>query len=345
MDYIQFTAKDFVRDAYFQQWILTADAEAGRFWHAWLKEHPHKSEEIAQAREMILLLGFQQNYHANEDFLNVWETVQKRVGNMPAQSSKTAFLKPFTRVAAVFVGGLLTAMLALWLWQLSSTVTYSTEFGETRSLTLPDGSKVTLNANSTLRFSETWKQESLREVWLEGEAFFEVEKMFAENQNQVEGEVPVKFIVHTSPLEVEVLGTQFNVNNRRDETKVVLKSGKVKLNVKAGEKIEEIFMKPGDMVAYNEVSKALTKKVVDPDIHASWKDHQLSFEEASLGEIARMLEDVYGVTVAFEDPQLAQEQFTGLVPSDDLAVLLEAFTKLYGIQVAKEQDTITFYSQ
>ena len=104
-------------------------------------------------------------------------------------------------------------------------------------------------------------------------------------------------------------------------------------------------MLPGEMVAFNAVSKALTKKMVNPDIHASWKDHHLIFEEATLGEISRMLEDVYGVVVAFENPQLAQEQFTGLVPSDDLNVLLEAFTKLYGIQITKEQDTITFHSQ
>jgi ferric-dicitrate binding protein FerR (iron transport regulator) len=204
---------------------------------------------------------------------------------------------------------------------------------------------VTLNANSSLSFKEEWNLKSAREVWLKGEAFFEVEKMFSHVPSQTPGTVPVKFIVHTSPLEVEVLGTQFNVNNRREETKVVLKSGKVKLNVKAGEKIEEIFMKPGEMVAYNEVSKALTKSVVDPDIHASWKDHHLIFEEASLGEISHMLEDVYGVIVAFEDPQLAHEQFTGLVPSDDLNVLLEAFTKLYGLQVTKKQNTIIFHSQ
>jgi transmembrane sensor len=350
MDYTHFTIKDFVRDAYFQQWALTSDKEAGQFWQRWLQQHPHKAEEVTKAREMIQLLRFQQNYHANEDFLDVWETVQQQINNMSSPTiSKTAFLKPLTRaaltrVAAVFIAVLLPAVMVLLLWKPDTTITYSTQFGETRSLTLPDGSEVTLNANSSIRFSETWNQFSPREVWLDGEAFFEVEKVFTKT-SQTAHPAPIKFIVHTRSLEVEVLGTEFNVNNRREETKVVLKSGKVKLNVKDGEKVEEIFMEPGEMVAFNEMSKVLTKEVVNPDIHASWKNHQLIFEEAMLGDIACILEDDYGVVVKFEDPLLAHEQFTGLVPSDDINMLLEAFTKLYGIQITKEQNIITFHTQ
>ncbi len=339
MDYLHFTSKDFARDAWFQQWVLTADAEAAHFWQTWLGQHPYKAAEVNEAREMILLLGFGQNHQANEDFLQVWDNVQQEIIQKPAHAPKKAFLQAFTKVAAVFSGVLLAGVLVLLLWNNDATVAYATHFGETRSLTLPDGSKVILNANSTIRFAENWTQQNPREVWLEGEAFFEVEKVFASNTD-----LPVKFVVHTSPMDVEVLGTEFNVNNRREETKVVLKSGKVKLNVKNGEKVEEIFMRPGEMVAFNEMSKALTKKMVNPDIHASWKDHQLIFEEVSLGEIARMLEDGYGVTVNFEDSQLAQEQFTGLVPSNDIDVLLEAFTKLYGIQITKKQQIITFHS-
>jgi transmembrane sensor len=349
MDYSHFTIKDFVRDAYFQQWALTSDKEADQFWQHWLQHHPHKAEEVTKAREMIQLLRFQQNYHTNEDFLDVWKAVQQQINNMPAHISKTAFLNPLyrvslTRAAAVFIGALLASILVLLFWKPDATITYATQFGETRSLTLPDGSEVTMNANSSIRFSETWNQNSPREVWLDGEAFFEVEKMFSK-ASQTAHRTPIKFIVHTGSLEVEVLGTEFNVNNRREETKVVLKSGKVKLNVKDGEKVEEIFMEPGEMVAFNEVSKALTKKVVNPDIHASWKNHQLIFEEVLLGDIASMLEDAYGVVVKFEDPQLAHEQFTGLVPSDDINMLLKAFAKLYGIQITKEQNIITFHTQ
>jgi ferric-dicitrate binding protein FerR (iron transport regulator) len=108
---------------------------------------------------------------------------------------------------------------------------------------------------------------------------------------------------------------------------------------------EEIFMQPGEMVAFNEVSRELTKKIVNPDIHASWKEHQLIFEETSLGEIAQTLEDIYGITVVFEDPVLATSQFTGLIPSDDIHVLLEAFTKLYNIRVTQTQDTIIFHKE
>lgn len=348
MDYTHFTVKDFARDPYFQKWVLTSDVAAEQFWQSWLKQHPHKEREVAEAREIILLLGFQQDYTANEDFLEVWEEVQARVSHTPVRVSKTAFLQPLTRVAAVFAGIMIAAVVLLLLWKTDPTVTYATQYGETRSVTLPDGSTAVLNANSSIHFPESWEPGEPREVWMEGEVFFEVQKIVAEAGNMAannEEAIPVKFIVHTGSVDVEVLGTQFNVNNRHKETRVVLKSGQVRLRVKDSATVEELFMQPGEMVAFNEVSRELTKKVVNPDIHASWKDHQLIFEEASLGEIAQTLKDIYGIAVVFEDPELATSQFTGLVPSDDIDVLLEAFTKLYNIRMTKSQDTIIFHKE
>lgn len=85
---------------------------------------------------------------------------------------------------------------------------YATQYGEQRVVELPDHSVVSLNANSTLRFRNDWSQaNTLREVWLDGEAFFSVQK-----QEGAAG--PAKFIVHTNDLDVEVLGTRFNVSNR-----------------------------------------------------------------------------------------------------------------------------------
>ena len=347
MDYSSFKPEDFSRDPYFQKWVLTDDPKAAAFWKSWLKQHPDKYDEIAQAQEMIRLLGFQKSYDANEDYLEVWSGIQERLSEAPVSRSRSAFLKPVLKVAAAFAIIAVVTVLAFSLLRSFQTVTYTADFGKIRSVALPDGSKVTLNANSTLRVPKTWSYDRPREVWLEGEAFFEVEKVFenAATTNETSRGASVKFVVHTGLLDVEVLGTEFNVNNRHEETRVVLKSGKVKLSVKAGEKTEEVFMQPGDMVTYNELSNMLTKRIVNPDAHASWKDQRLVFEEATLSEVARTLEDLYGIKIQFEEPALAEEQFTGLIPYDDIHVIIEAFTKLYDIEITKNQNTIIFHKK
>src|SRR5690606_15777064 len=116
--------------------------------------------------------------------------------------------------------------------QSSSWLQCTTGYGETRKINLPDGSLVVLNANSELKYESNWQQAPMREVWLQGEAFFEVVKTTEEKQ----------FIVHTGSLDVEVLGTQFNVHNRHQKVQVVLSSGKVKLQPL--ERQESLLMNP-----------------------------------------------------------------------------------------------------
>lgn len=341
-------------DDSFKAWVLSDEKENHLYWQRWKKMHPDQLEILKEAKKVLLALREDKlqlpearKEALRQKIIDITRSDTRNPSHMdhrPSPMKKQVLMWP--RIAAA----MMVLMACSWLlytfgWNQVEEIQYTTAYGEIKTIVLPDSSVVTLNGNSSIKYSYQKDESWQREVWLKGEGFFEVKKKTAGSSNQTTGIVPVKFIVHTGSLAVEVLGTQFNVNSRREETKVVLKSGKVKLNVKAGEKVEEIFMQPGEMVAFNEVSKALTKRLVNPDIHASWKDHQLIFEEASLGEIAHILEDAYGVAVKFENPQLAHEQFTGLVPSDDLNVLLEAFTKLYGIQVTKEQDRIIFHKE
>ncbi len=97
--------------------------------------------------------------------------------------------------------------------------TYRTGAGETKNLLLADHSRVTLNANTSLKVSRNWFSGDRREVWLTGEAFFNIQKT-PDRQ---------RFTVHTATLTVEVLGTKFNVTDRRRKTRVVLQEGKVKV--------------------------------------------------------------------------------------------------------------------
>lgn len=75
MEYLAYTAKDFVKDSHFQKWVLDPDDETDAFWQAWLTAHPHKKAVVEEAREMAVVLGFQADLEANKAFIEVWEHI------------------------------------------------------------------------------------------------------------------------------------------------------------------------------------------------------------------------------------------------------------------------------
>lgn len=205
--------------------------------------------------------------------------------------------------------------------------TYYSQAEGVRAVALDDGSVVILNTNSSLRVPRNFPSSSNREVWVEGEAFFHVSRK----------EDLQKFIVHTGDLEVQVLGTKFNVNARGPETEVTLDEGKVKL-VSRAEKV--LVMKPGEQVSVSINGLDFKKKVVDVQEYTEWKSTRLSFESTPLSAVVSIIENYYGVTVTMGDSLLMTRQFTGTLPNDDLSLVLRAIAKAYDIQVERHGDRI-----
>ena len=214
------------------------------------------------------------------------------------------------------------------------TTVIRTAYGEIKTVTLPDGSEVTLNANSTLRHAAAWEDHTKRQVWLDGEAFFSV----------VHTPDDRRFQVHTSHMNVEVLGTEFNVNNRRGDTQVVLQSGKVKLAISHDEATSEVLMAPGELVAYSGARHSIIKRIVDPQRYSAWRNQELILDNTSLAEIARALEDYYGFEVVIPEDTLKNIKLTATarLSLKETEVLLTAISEIYGIKVKQEGDRIVF---
>lgn len=205
--------------------------------------------------------------------------------------------------------------------------TYTAQNGMIRSVTLQDGSKVTLNANSSIRVPRDFVGHESREVWIKGEAFFEVTR----KSNQI------KFIVHTDNVDVEVLGTKFNINNRRGKTEVMLSEGKVKLVAKNR---KPLIMKPGEQVSISDKQNHFQKQVVKSEKYEAWRNNRLVFENAPLSEVAQIIHDYYGIKVSVSDSLLAARQFTGTLPNNDLDVILLALSTAYKIEIEHKGDRI-----
>ena len=230
----------------------------------------------------------------------------------------------YYRVVASTVGFLMLTFAGWWYYQTTlRTASLATGDTEIREATLPDGSEVVLNANSVLRYRPGWDESTTRHVWLDGEAFFSV----AHTQSHQ------AFIVHTSGLDVRVLGTEFNVQHRRDQTTVVLSQGKVSAYVPSSSS-DPVTMQPGDQVRHADGQRTLTQSQVDTAQYTAWKRKELVLNNTSLREIATLLEDYYGFDVVLASDQLGELRVSSInaLSLQNPKVLLDAISEIFSLK-------------
>lgn len=291
MDYSSFKAEEFCKDVDFIAWVLAPTNESNQFWNAYIANNLSKIKEVEIAKEYIETFHFQEVDVSDEDISRLKSRIWDDIEQTPIRLNW--WKKPISWVAAASV--VLVAFALSWYYQIP--IAYETAYGQIRKIDLADGSVVTLNANSKLRIANDLVNTSLREVWLEGEAYFNVAKKNG-----------AKFIVHTSEAEVEVLGTEFNVNTRRKQTKVILHEGKVKLL--AGN-AQSVIMKPGEMATVVNNFQPIQLKMVKPEQYDVWRESLVTLNDKTVLEIAEMLEDTYGIILTFEDSLMLDKKLSG----------------------------------
>jgi len=270
----------------------------------------------------------------NEHSDLIFEKTLAKIGSSPKKTSKTKvvhlnrikrpLIKYFSIAATILVlgGGF------AWNWFASSeNITISTAFAETKSILLPDGSNVELNAGSQLTYNPNWCSTCDRQVTLKGEAFFEVAKK--EHTGQ-------KFKVLTSDLTVEVLGTAFNVNTLHDQTQVFLEEGKVKLDLK--EETEEMLMEPGDVVTYSIQTKKREKQPFKKDESIVWRDGFTSMRNIPLSRILQKVEDIYGEKFKVLNNDHLKRKFTIGIPVDNFETTLTVLKEVTKLNISKKQN-------
>jgi ferric-dicitrate binding protein FerR (iron transport regulator) len=163
-------------------------------------------------------------------------------------------------------------------------------------LVLADGTKVWLNSDSEIKYPVQFNEEK-RKVWIAGEVYFDV----AHNKHK-------PFIVNVKDVEVEVLGTEFNVEAYHDQNSIVttLVEGSVKL---IKEK-ESVIIKPDQQAIIEEGERQFAVKNVDARNYALWKDGVFYFEEASLSSIMEKLERWYGIKVFYMNQSVKEKRFS-----------------------------------
>lgn len=312
MNYRQYEAEDFVADASFQAWVQYGSDDD--FWRGWQAANPDRVAVVEAAKELVEALRF----HSTEVDPAEMEAVMQNITRTldPVKKNSTSALRRLLYAASAVAAAIIISL--VFLWPQPATVTITTAFGETRDVLLPDGSLVTLNANSSLEYRKSWHEKQEREVTLTGEAFFKV-------TSRPNGFHP-KFKVHTPLADVQVLGTAFNMRNRRNEVTVVLEEGKVQIN--------DMEMAPGDLVTVS--GKGSARRKVEPARFSAWKEHRLVFDNETLAGITQVLEDTYGYHVTFRKTGAQSLRLTGSYPTDRLNLLFAAIREVHRVKVQQQ---------
>lgn len=282
---------------------------------AWMDE----SEENRRMAKQVYAL------YLATDTLHVMKKVDtekalSRVKSRMTGKKKTMWWEWAQRAAAVlFIPLLITLMVQHWgndEQELAQMMEIKTNPGMMISLTLPDGTLVFLNSESTLSYPSRFNGDT-RNVNLRGEAYFEVAK-----------DPEKKFIVSTShQSQIEVLGTHFNVEayEKEDRVSATLVEGKIGFIYKCDNASKKVLMAPGQKLIYDSKDSKVQLYATSGESETAWKEGKIIFRNTPLEEGLRMLEKRYNVEFIIKNNRLKGDSFTGAFTNQRLERILEYF--------------------
>ncbi|MFA5326352.1 MAG: FecR domain-containing protein [Prolixibacteraceae bacterium] len=275
-----------------------------------LRRNQDPDEQLAEASRIVSEI---ETVDSSAAFSQVLKRIQK-------EKQSIFSLNALSRIAAILFIPLLVA--SGWLLYRQITAENVQQFsmqeitsppGIRSQVVLPDGTKVWLNAETTIQFPVPFSKNS-RNVELLGEAFFYVTK---------NPEKP--FIVHSGNVSVKVLGTHFNCKAYSSDKNidVILEEGKIALNVEGNATAKEYIMVPGQHAIVGKSDSKTT--ILKENIHKyiAWHTGKLVFDNTPMSEVAQLIERWYGVNVIVQDPEIMNYRFTTTFENESLFQVIE----------------------
>ena len=302
--------KNLINDPYFHKWLIDSDEDCSSFWNQWIHEQPNRKEIVERAKQILLSMDFKVHTMPDNSVEDLWDNIQYDIDGKKLNSGFTNRFKIVAAVALLVVSGALVFLNVDWMESSSLEqeillVEKIIPIGQKSTLHLSDGTIIKLNSGSKISYPRQFK-DGLREVRLEGEAFFEVAK-----------DKKRPFTVLTGDVTTTVLGTSFNIKavENTDQIQVAVVTGKVevKSNIVSSENESEkwVYLEPNSQAIFNRQTQELSKSAYDPMLVLSWKEGVIYFEEADFEEIVEVLEKWYGITFRMDKPIQIDKDFSG----------------------------------
>lgn len=285
-------------------------------------------DNVSLKTEILQELWKQSAAEATDSTHADWKILQKL---LPVESSRRKSFPLYyywVKYAAVVVLTLLTAATTFWLTDRFKPVRHVVmaelfvPYGESRLVTLPDSSKVWLNAGSFLVYPTDFENTESRTVYLTGEASFSVQK---------NPEKP--FIVKTAYMDVQALGTVFAVESYPNDscTTATLEKGSVLVKVK-GDSHEPSILKPDQQLVYSHIANTVDIQEVDASLYKMERSGYLIFENSSFARLITSLERTFNVTIHYNSQKYAGQYYNvKFAPKETLDDVLAVLQQLTGI--------------
>ncbi|MBV6647820.1 MAG: FecR domain-containing protein [Cyclobacteriaceae bacterium] len=334
MDYKEFEVQHFLQDEYFISWVLNPDEGSSHFWQQWLVANPEKRETVQQASELVASISYEKrDVLSDTEYSEILERLLKANQKKNAQGFRWRVKHTLQLAASIAILCVAYFMLSIE-EKGTEKITYTetlvkTQMGQKKTVGLPDGTLIVLNAGSTLKYKVPFTSDK-RRVSLIGEAFFDV----AHNEKK-------PFIIQTAGVETKVLGTSFNVRGYPDDSQVSVAVVSGKVQIRASGAKDRILM-PNEMGTYSASDHRIRLSSFDRDKTTGWTRGILSFENESLPEIFEQLERWYGVNIQIEKGVALDGKYSGRYINEPLETVLKglSFTSHFKYEISKKQLTI-----
>lgn len=298
---------------------------------AWVKKDAENQKTFRELKQAWMLSNTKAtdeeiNLNAEWAKLNATLFDEKELTDISASETKNFNYNKFLKVAAIIVIFLTAGYFLFYL--VSNPSTEQLVAGNSViSRTLPDGTEVTLNHNSILKFPKIFAS-NIRAVHLQGDAYFDV----AHNHSK-------PFVIKTKNIQIEVLGTSFYINAKEEQPTidVYVNTGKVAI---IGDKEEKLFLTAGEIGIFDKSNNQLTKKEnLDPNF-ISWKTRQLTFENESLVNVIDKINQTYHSNITIENPDIYHCLLTATFEDQPLEIIMEVILETFDLNIEEEDGNI-----
>ncbi|MET6997534.1 FecR domain-containing protein [Chitinophaga defluvii] len=343
MSYTDFKAADFLLEESFINYCTASNEEDIAFWENYLQTHPEQAQEIRIAQELCHIIAVTP---AAEDKEQVLARLKQSVENEPSlhipskDNSRIYRWMAAASVAAVFIIGYLLykpASPTAPVYEISVALAGKylpvahTAFNDRQTITLPDGSRVTLNGSSTLTIAPDFNSRS-RYVYLQGEAFFEIHQ-----------DKDRPFVVITPQTATTALGTSFLVKSgkRTQEANIKLATGRIKVQaIQNNQNMATLELSPGQQVQLDARSYQFNQSDFDTTEIQRWLTRKLEFVNADMQQISQQLEWYYGATIQLENTPKDTVLFTGVFQNKRFNEVLDAISFSNNFSYRQLNDTV-----
>ncbi|MCE7065472.1 FecR family protein [Dyadobacter sp. CY326] len=354
--YQNFTVEDFVWDSFFRQWVLSPTSETDKIWQEWLEKNPESRLKTEQAEGIVRALRLNEPQISDPEITRI---VKETMGRIETAEKYPSFEEPATQRKVHHFPWLRAAasiaflLISAWIIYSLSNKKAAPEIAvnapiiarqaglieklnasqKPMTVVLEDGSKITLAANGRIRYANKFVA-AKREVYLEGEAFFDIAK---------DPERP--FFVYSNGLITKVLGTSFTIKayGNSNEVTVEVKTGRVSvfpesdpaLNQKTSSpELQGVVLRPNQKIIYSREEVRMVKTLVEkPEmVVAKAEIPQFEFEDTPASEVFDTVGKAYGIEILYDEELLKDCPLTATLENQTL------HEKLFIICKAVESD-------